>query len=45
MNTLKADIKAEVTRRIYNTNISSYGGSSYDYTTAPAQGGSIALEH
>ena len=45
INQLKADIKAEVKRRIYYSNISSYGGSSYDYTTAPAAGGTINLEH
>lgn len=42
---LKARVKAECQRRSYTGSVASYGGSSYDYTTAPASGKKIAKEH
>lgn len=42
---LKARVKAECKRRAYSGSVSSYGGTDYDYTTAPATGKQIAAEH
>ena len=47
-NELKAKIKAECQRRKYTSggsSVETYGGTSYDYTTAPATGGKVLQEH
>ncbi len=42
---LKAAVKAECLRRSYTGSVADYGGSSYDYTTEPADGGMIKKEY
>lgn len=44
-NELKKKIKAECLRRKYTGSVSSYGGTSYDYTTQPNNGKVISKEH
>lgn len=50
-NNLKARVRAECLRRAYagtasgSKSVSSYGGTSYDYSTTPAKGGKILAEH
>lgn len=44
-NELKAKVKAEMTRRDGTGSVSAYAGTSYDYTVAPAAGGTILEEH
>lgn len=46
--TLKNLVKSEITRRSNSASVgsmSSYNGTSYDYTIIPTKGGSINLEH
>ena len=46
--TLKNLVKTEITRRSNSASVgsmSSYNGTSYNYTTTPAKGGKINLEH
>ena len=42
---LKARVKAEMTRRKGTGSLTSYAGTSYDYTTAPVAGGNILEEY
>lgn len=42
---LKAAVKAECLRRSYTGSVADYGGSSYDYTTEPVDGGMIKIEY
>lgn len=42
---LKARVKNEMARRNGNGNISTYGGSTYDYTTIPSDKAFIKEEH
>lgn len=42
---LKQQVKAELQRRSYNTDISSYGSSSYDYSNVPTVDNRIDVEH
>lgn len=42
---LKSKVKAEMKRRCRSGSVASYGGTAYDYTTTPAQGGIILKEH
>ena len=42
---LKARVKAEMNRRKGTGSLTSYAGTSYDYTTTPASGGKILEEH
>ena len=42
---LKSRIKAEVLRRQYTGSVSSYGGTSYDYTVEPKVGDFVKAEH
>lgn len=42
---LKARVKAECQRRSYTGSVASYGGTDYDYASAPASGVKIAQEH
>lgn len=42
---LKAKVKAEMLRRNQSGPVSSYGGSGYDYTVAPAAGKTVRKEH
>ena len=45
VNELKARIKAECQRRAHSGSVSSYGGSSYDFSTIPAKGVKALQEH
>lgn len=51
MNDLKARVKAECQKRSKtgdasgSASVSSYGGTSYDFSTKPAQGVKITKEH
>lgn len=42
---LKARVKAEMQRRNQSGSVADYGGSSYDYTVAPAAGKTVRAEH
>lgn len=42
---LKAKLKAELLRRNGHGSVSTYGGSSYNFTTTPAKGQQVKLEH
>lgn len=42
---LKAAVKAECQRRKYTGSVSSYGGTSYDFSVTPASGKMIKKEH
>lgn len=42
---LKARVKTELSRRVRNGDISSYGGSNYDYTVTPTSNSQILVEH
>lgn len=42
---LKAKVKAEMLRRCKSGSVADYGGTAYDYTTAPAAGKVILKEH
>lgn len=42
---LKTKVKAEMNRRRYNGSVASYGGSAYDFSTAPANLGPVKGEH
>lgn len=42
---LKARVKAEMTRRNGSGDVSSYGGSAYDYTSTPSDNTTIKEEH
>ena len=42
---LKAKVKAEMNRRRYNGSVASYGGTAYDFSTAPASLGPVKGEH
>ena len=42
---LKARVKAEMQRRNQSGSVAGYGGSSYDYTVAPAAGKTVRAEH
>lgn len=42
---LKAAIKKECQRRAYTGSVSGYGGTSYDYTNAPAANSVVSAEH
>ena len=44
-NALKARVKAEMQRRQYNGSLTTYGGTSYDYTVTPAAGNTVLIEH
>lgn len=44
-NELKARVKAECQRRAYSGSVSSYGGTTYDYSVVPATGVVIKDEH
>lgn len=41
----KARVKAEMQRRSYTGSLTSYASSSYDYSTPPAIGGQMKIEH
>lgn len=45
LNNLKARVKAEMQRRKYTGSLTGYAGTSYDYSSTPAQGVKIAAEH
>ena len=45
INDLKARVKAECARRAYSGSVTSYSGTSYDYTNTPATDKSIDQEH
>ena len=45
MIALKKRVKNEMNRRKYRNSLTSYGGTSYDYSTSPASGGKIMAEH
>lgn len=45
INNIKSRIKTELARRSHTTSVSSYAGTAYDYSTTPATGGSILVEH
>ena len=45
INNLKASVKAEMLRRKYYGSVASYGSASYDYSTRPASGVSLLVEH
>lgn len=42
---LKARVKAEMQRRKYTGSLTGYAGTSYDYSTVPAAGGKLLIEH
>lgn len=42
---LKARVKAEMNRRCYSGSLTSYAGTSYDYSVTPASNGKILPEH
>lgn len=42
---LKAKVKAEMLRRNQEGSVAGYGGSAYDYTSAPAAGRTVRAEH
>ena len=44
MNTLKRKIKAEMARRCGYGSLSSYSGSTYDFSTTPSAGGVMMSE-
>ena len=45
INSLKARVKAEMNRRCRLGSLASYAGTSYDYTTTPATGVKMNVEH
>lgn len=45
INALKARVKAEMNRRCQNGSLTAYAGTAYNYTTTPAVGGLINVEH
>lgn len=45
INDMKARVKAEMSRRKYTGSLASYAGSSYDYSTTPALGVDVKVEH
>lgn len=45
VNDLKARVKAECQRRAHSGSVSSYGDSSYDFSTVPATGVKALREH
>lgn len=42
---LKARVKAEMQRRCQSGSVSAYGGSAYDFSTPPTDGGPLLGEH
>ena len=42
---IKARVKAEMLRRSGTGSATSYGGTGYDYSTAPSKGQPVRLEH
>lgn len=42
---MKARVKAEMNRRKYVGSLTSYAGTTYDYTVSPASNGVISIEH
>ena len=45
INNIKARVKAECQRRAFTGSVAAYGGASYDFTTAPANGRTVTKEH
>lgn len=46
LTNLKAAVKAEcANRRIYTGSVATYGGTSYDYSTASTAGKKVLIEH
>lgn len=42
---LKAKVKAEMQRRAYSGSVSTYGGTAYDFSSQPTDGGAVLGEH